>query len=100
MGKKKSKIDGLSLSIVILNVLIVGVIITLCVLIFLYMTGKLENTDVSNLGQDKTPSPIVTTEITTGTTAPEVTTTEPTEAPETEDTERVLYRGGKPKRFS
>ena len=87
MGKKKSKIDGLSLSIVILNVLIVGVIITLCVLIFLYMTGKLENTDVSNLGQDKTPSPIVTTEITTGTTAPEVTTTEPTEAPETEETE-------------
>ena len=87
MGKKKSKIDGLSLSIVILNVLIVGVIITLCVLIFLYMTGKLENTDVSNLGQDKTPSAIVTTEITTGTTAPEVTTTEPTEAPETEETE-------------
>ena len=87
MGKKKSRIDGLSLSIVILNVLIVGVIITLCVLIFLYMTGKLEETDVANLGQDKTPSAIVTTQITTGTTVPEVTTTELTTTPETEEIE-------------
>ena len=82
MAKKKSRIDGLSLSIVILNVLIVGVIITLCVLIFLYMTGKLENADVANLGQDKTPSAIVTTQITTVTTVPEVTTTEATEVTE------------------
>lgn len=89
MGKKKSRIDGLSLSIVILNVLIVGVIITLCVLIFLYMTGKLEDTDVANLGQDKTPSAIVTTQVTTGTTVPEVTTTELTTTPETEETEET-----------
>lgn len=89
MGKKKSKVDGLSLSIVILNVLIVGVIITLCVLIFLYMTGKLEDTDVSNLGQDKTPSAIVTTPITTVTTVPEVTTTEATTTTEAEETEET-----------
>lgn len=89
MGKKKSKVDGLSLSIVILNVLIVGVIITLCVLIFLYMTGKLEDTDVSNLGQDKTPSAIVTTPITTVTTVPEVTTTEATTTTEAEVTEET-----------
>ncbi len=91
MAKRKSRVDGLSLSIVILNVLIVGVIITLCVLIFLYMTGKLENTDVSNLGQDEGVSPIVTTQITTETTAPQITETpETSEFTETEEADMVV----------
>lgn len=62
----KRKTDGLSVAIVILNVLIVGVIITLCVLIYLYMSGKLEQTDVSNLGQTaQTSATTTTTQITT-----------------------------------
>ncbi len=66
MAKKKT--DGLSVAIVILNVLIVGVIITLCILIYLYMSGKLEQTDVSNLGQDTQASATTTTtQITTAT---------------------------------
>lgn len=66
MAKKKT--DGLSVAIVILNVLIVGVIITLCILIYLYMSGKLEQTDVSNLGQDAQASATTTTtQITTAT---------------------------------
>ncbi len=58
---RKSRVDGLSLSIVILNILIVGVIITLCVLIYLYMSGQLENTDVSNMGQGSQTQAIMTT---------------------------------------
>lgn len=46
----KKKFDGIAAGIVILNILIVGVIITLCVLIYLYMSGKLEDTNVANLG--------------------------------------------------
>ena len=80
----KRKTDGLSVAIVILNVLIVGVIITLCELIYLYMSGKLEQTDVSNLGQDKQVSATTTTtqittaafETTSGTTVSETTVTE------------------------
>lgn len=77
MAKKKT--DGLSVAIVILNVLIVGVIITLCVLIYMYMSGKLEQTDVSNLGQEAQASATTTTtQITMGTfetTTIETTTT-------------------------
>ncbi len=80
----KKKIDGLSVAIVILNVLIVGVIITLCVLIYLYMSGKLEQTDVSNLGQgSQAAATTTTTQITTAafettevTTVSETTVTE------------------------
>ncbi len=49
---KKDRIDGISLAIVILNICIVGVIITLVTLIYLYMTGKLEDTDVANMGRE------------------------------------------------
>ncbi len=64
----RKKVDGLSVAIVILNVLIVGVIITLCVLIYMYMSGKLEQTDVSNLGQEAQPyATTTTTQITTDT---------------------------------
>ncbi len=81
----KRNTDGLSVAIVILNVLIVGVIITLCVLIYLYMIGKLEPTDVSNLGQETQVSATTTTtqittapfETTTEATTTEATTTEP-----------------------
>ncbi|MBQ8614384.1 MAG: hypothetical protein IJ416_09240 [Ruminiclostridium sp.] len=81
----KRKTDGLSVAIVILNVLIVGVIITLCVLIYLYMSGKLEQTDVSNLGQAaQTSATTTTTQITTvpfettaESTSSTTTTTEP-----------------------
>lgn len=78
----KRKTDGLSIAIVILNVLIVGVIITLCVLIYMYMSGKLEQTDVSNLGQEAQASATTTTtQITTDTfeTTTEETTTTTTE---------------------
>lgn len=90
MANKKSRFDGISAAIVILNILIVGVIITLCILIYLYMSGKLEDTNVSNLGhEEEAPAAIVTTEITTNpieiTTEPEETTAEETE-PETEET--------------
>lgn len=69
----KRNTDGLSVAIVILNILIVGVIITLCALIYLYMSGKLEPTDVSNLGQTAQSSATTTT--TQITTAPFETTT-------------------------
>lgn len=76
---RKRKADGLSIAIVILNVLIVAVIITLCVLIYMYMSGKLEQTDVPNLGQEsQTAATTTTTQITTesfATTTPETTTT-------------------------
>lgn len=80
----KRKTDGLSVAIVILNVLIVGVIITLCILIYLYMSGKLEQTDVSNLGQGTQPAATTTTtqittsafETTTGSTTSETTVSE------------------------
>ena len=74
----KRKVDGISIAIVVLNVLIVGVVITLCVLIYLYMSGKLEQTDVANLGQETGEAVITTTEITTATletTTLETTTT-------------------------
>lgn len=82
MGKKK-KIDGLSVAIVILNLLIVGVIITLCVLIYMYMSGKLEETNVANLGQEtQSEAVITTTAVTTALfeTTPITTTTVTTEA--------------------
>ena len=57
----KRKVDGISVAIVILNILIVGVIITLCSLIYLYMSGQLEQTDVSNLGQETQEEAVMTT---------------------------------------
>lgn len=78
----RRKVDGISVAIVVLNVLIVGVIITLCALIYLYMSGQLEQTDVSNLGQEsQEEAQITTTAITTvtiETTTSETTTTEVT----------------------
>lgn len=72
MARKKH--DGIGIAIVVLNVLIVGVIITLCVLIYLYMSGKLEDTNVANLGQEtQTSAELTTTAITT--LIPETTTT-------------------------
>lgn len=72
MARKKH--DGIGIAIVVLNVLIVGVIITLCVLIYLYMSGKLEQTNVANLGQEsQTSAELTTTAITT--LIPETTTT-------------------------
>lgn len=72
MARKKH--DGIGIAIVVLNVLIVGVIITLCVLIYLYMSGQLEETDVANLGQQsQTSAELTTTPITT--LVPESTTT-------------------------
>lgn len=72
MARKKH--DGIGIAIVVLNVLIVGVIITLCVLIYLYMSGQLEETDVANLGQQsQTSAELTTTPITT--LVPETTTT-------------------------
>lgn len=79
----KKKFDGISAGIVILNILIVGVIITLCVLIYLYMSGKLEDTNVANLGHpDESQSVITTTPVSMMTFATS-TSTEPTaSAPE------------------
>ena len=57
----KSKADGLSVAILIVNLLIIGVIVTLCALIYLYMTGKLEDTNVANLGQETEPVAVMTT---------------------------------------
>lgn len=75
---KKKKVDGLSVAIVILNLLIVGVIITLCVLIYMYMSGKLEETNVANLGQEsQSEAVITTTAVTTGTFETTVITTTP-----------------------
>ncbi len=75
----KKKVDGISVAIVVLNVLIVGVIITLCTLIYLYMSGQLEQTDVSNLGQETVEEGVITTTaittVTLETTTPETTTT-------------------------
>ena len=61
MARKSGKFDGISAAIVILNILIVGVIITLCALIYLYMSGKLEDTNVANLGQESEPQAVITT---------------------------------------
>lgn len=77
---KKSKVDGISLSIVILNILIVVTLIVLVLLITLYMMGKLEDTDVTNLDQEKAVSAIITT-------TPITTAVPETEAPDTSETE-------------
>lgn len=78
----KKKFDGISAAIVALNILIVGVIITLCVLIYLYMSGKLGDTNVANLGQpEQTPSVLTTTPVSM-VTFETSTTTEPTTTPE------------------
>ncbi len=96
MARKSGKFDGISAAIVILNILIVGVIITLCALIYLYMSGKLEETDVSNLGQDSEPHAVITTTaittVTSETEPPIETTTTPEEttAPETPETEEII----------
>lgn len=82
--QKKHRVDGISLSIVILNILIVAVFITLIVLIYLYMTGKLEPADVANMDQDGVVAEITTTQVTTGD-AIEMETEPVTE--ETEETE-------------
>ena len=58
---KKNKVDVISLSIVILNILIVAVFIVLILLIYLYMTGKLEDTNVSNMDQETAVSAVITT---------------------------------------
>ncbi len=72
MARKKH--DGIGIAIIVLNILIVGVIVTLCVLIYLYMSGKLEDTNVANLGQEtQTSAALTTTAITT--LIPETTTT-------------------------
>lgn len=87
----KKKFDGISAGIVVLNILIVGVIITLCVLIYLYMSGQLEDTNVANLGRPaESQSDITTTPVsmaTFETSAPtEPTASEPETVPdETED---------------
>ncbi len=88
----KRKTDGLSVAIVILNVLIVGVIITLCVLIYMYMSGKLEQTDVANLGQEAQASATTTT--TQITTAPFETTTAESTTPVSTTTEPVFETTG------
>lgn len=76
----KRKVDGISVAIVVLNILIVGVIITLCTLIYLYMSGQLEQTDVANLGQVSQEEAVITTTaittVTLETTTTEATTTE------------------------
>ncbi len=89
----KKKVDGISVAIVVLNVLIVCVIITLCALIYLYMSGQLEQTDVSNLGQENVEEAVITTTaittLTLETTTSEATTTTEitfeTTAPDGED---------------
>ena len=59
--QKKKRVDGISLAIVILNILIVIVLIVLVLLIYLYMTGKLEQPDVANMGQEKSAVEMMTT---------------------------------------
>ncbi|MBQ9382842.1 MAG: hypothetical protein IJT87_01255 [Ruminiclostridium sp.] len=77
---KKTKVDVISLSIVILNILIVATLITLVVLITLYMTGKLEDTNVANLDQETAVSAVITTTpITTATPEPDIEVPETTE---------------------
>lgn len=83
---KKHRVDGISLSIVILNILIVIVLIVLIVLIYLYMTGKLEPTDVANMDQNGTVAQITTTKLTTGE-ALEMDTDDSSETDEPEDTD-------------
>ncbi len=79
MARKKH--DGIGIAIVVLNVLIVGVIITLCVLIYLYMSGQLEETNVANLGQEsQTSAELTTTPITTLVPETTITTTSETTA--------------------
>ncbi|MBR5090723.1 MAG: hypothetical protein IK093_14930 [Ruminiclostridium sp.] len=90
--EKKTRVDGISLAIVILNIAIVAVLITLVTLIYLYMTGKLEPTDVANMEQsDKDTATLVTTVLTTDTvettTEPEEMTTSEEETTEPEETE-------------
>ncbi len=80
MAAKKHRVDGISLSIVILNILIVAVLITLVVLIYLYMTGKLEDTNVSNLDQPaSSAAAITTTPVSTVIAEPEIETSETSE---------------------
>jgi hypothetical protein len=94
--EKKKRVDGISLAIVILNIAIVAVLILLVVLIYLYMTGKLEPTDVANMEQSEEAAAAITTnavttetvehttEPTEASTEPEETTGEPEETEETE----------------
>jgi len=63
---KKHRVDGISLAIVILNILIAATVIVLIVLIYLYMTGKLEPTDVANMDESGEVAQITTTAVTTG----------------------------------
>ncbi len=87
--QKKHRVDGISLSIVILNILIALTVIVLIVLIYLYMTGKLEPTDVANMDQQDTPvAQITTTAVTTGE-AIEMET-EPVTEEEPEETEEFI----------
>ena len=87
--QKKHRVDGISLAIVILNILIAATVIVLIVLIYLYMTGKLEPADVANMDQPDEVAQITTTAVTTGE-AIEMETTadteeEPAETAETDD---------------
>lgn len=89
--EKKTRVDGISLAIVILNIAIVAVLILLVTLIYLYMTGKLEPTDVANMDQSEQPAAaMTTTHVTTDTversSEPAEDTTVPDETGETEDT--------------
>lgn len=87
--EKKNKVDGISLAIVILNIAIVAVLILLVTLIYLYMTGKLESTDVANMEQSDQPAAaITTTALTTDTVKQSSAPEESTESSEeTENTE-------------
>lgn len=78
----KKKFDGVAAAIVVLNILIVGVIITLCVLIYLYMSGQLGDTNVANLGQPAQAPAVVTTTPVSMVTFETSSTTEPTTEPE------------------
>lgn len=98
-GNAKKKIDGVSAAIAVINVLIVGVIITLCVLIYLYMSGQLEPADVPNLGgqtgtEQITTTPVSMVNITTTPTSSEPTSdttdTETEAVSETEDTDTIV----------
>ncbi len=95
MAKKKR--DGIGAAIVVLNILIVGVIITLCVLIYLYMSGKLEQTDVSNLGQEDqgataiTTTPVSMQPLETTTTTSLTSASEETPSEETSETSDVIF---------
>ena len=87
---KKDRIDGISLAIVILNICIVGVIITLVTLIYLYMTGKLEDTDVANMGREaENTASISTTPLSTLTPEEDVLSSE-TDTTTTTDEELII----------